>query len=115
MRKGIRLFVAAIGVAWFPITAHAGPIEDCHEYAQPGVPSQNGTLLCRTGYLLDHDPIRKTPYWVAEHLTREKASAKLKRQGSFKPDPGLIKGERAEKKDYERSGYDQGHMHLLPT
>lgn len=106
----IKVCIAAVLLTSFVLPAKAGPIEDCQEYAKLGVPTQNGTLLCRTGYLLDHDPIRKTPYWVAEHLTREKASTKLKRQGSFKADPGLKKGLRAETADYKRSGYDQGHM-----
>lgn len=109
MHKAL-LMIAIIWIACFSPAASAGPLEDCHEYAALGAPSQTGTLLCRTGYLLDHDADRKTPRWVAEHLTREKASAKLKRQGAFKPDPDLPKSQRAEKKDYQGSGYDQGHM-----
>ena len=32
--------------------ALAGPLEDCAEYAQLGVPGQDGDILCRTGHLL---------------------------------------------------------------
>ena len=32
------------------------------------------------------------------------------RSNNFRPDPDLPQGERAELKDYRRSGYDRGHM-----
>ena len=75
-----------------------------------GVPGEQGTLLCRKGYALAHNPNRKTPDWVAEHLTRGKASASMPRQDFFMPDPGLKVGERAELADYKGSGFDRGHM-----
>lgn len=84
--------------------------EACKEYAKLGVPGQDGTLLCRKGYLLAYDPGRKTPIWVAEHLTSEKADASMARSNNFAPDPDLEEGERAELADYKGSGYDRGHM-----
>lgn len=93
-----------------PQIIFAGPLEDCQEYASYGIPSNDGTLICRKGYLLSYDPYFKNPTWVAEHLTREKASGKLKRSGSFKADPCLKVGERAELVDYKNSGFDRGHM-----
>lgn len=88
----------------------ADPIEECAEYAEFGVPSYQGKeLLCKKGYLLAHDPEKKTATWVIEHLTREKAEGIVER-GSFKPDPELQKGKRAELSDYSKSGYDRGHM-----
>jgi endonuclease G, mitochondrial len=91
---------------------YAGPLEDCAEYAKLGVPGAQGTLLCRMGYLLSHSVETKTPIWVAEHLTSEKADGTTVQRESakFQPDPDLIKGERAELKDYAKSGYDRGHM-----
>jgi endonuclease G len=88
----------------------AGPIDDCKEFAAYGVPGQTGDLLCRKGYLLSHDPIKKTPVWVAQHLTREKVKRGVKRSDNFKPDAALEKGRRAELSDYKGSGYDRGHM-----
>lgn len=85
-------------------------LEGCKEYTKLGVPGKNGTLLCRTGYLLAHDPDRKTPIWVAEHLTYQKAVATMARTNNFQPDPDLEEGERAELSDYKSSGYDRGHM-----
>lgn len=88
----------------------AGPIEDCQEYAVYGVPGTSGDLLCRKGFLLSHDADRKTPVWVAEHMTRERLSVKLTRSDNFQPDTDLPKGRRAELSDYKGSGYDRGHM-----
>ena len=88
----------------------AGPIEDCKEFAAYGVPGLSGDLLCRKGYLLSHDPARKTPVWVAEHLTREKAARHLRRSDDFRADSDLEQGKRAELSDYRGSGYDRGHM-----
>lgn len=84
--------------------------ESCKEYAKLGVPGKEGTLLCRKGYLLAHDSDRKTPIWVAEHLTYEKADASLARTNNFQADPDLEEGERAELADYKGKGYDRGHM-----
>ena len=90
----------------------AGPLEDCAEYAQLGVPGQDGDILCRTGHLLAHHPVRKTPIWVIERLTAEKAASTVvpREAGSFRLDPGLKKGRRAGLSDYRKSGYDRGHM-----
>lgn len=88
----------------------AGPIEECREFAAYGVPGLSGDLLCRKGYLLSHDPARKTPAWVAEHLTRDKAKKNAQRSNNFRPDSDLERGRRAELSDYKGSGYDRGHM-----
>ena len=89
----------------------AGALEDCSEYTRMGIPGQDGDLLCRTGYLLSHSSSNKTPFWVIEHLTQEKADANdVKRYDKFMADPNLEKGKRAELSDYKNSGYDRGHM-----
>ena len=89
----------------------AGPLEDCAEYARLGVPGQDGELLCRTGHLLAHSSQNKTPIWVIERLTKEKATSRVvPRYNKFQADPDLEKGKRAELSDYKASGYDRGHM-----
>lgn len=90
--------------------AFAGPVDECREYAVLGVPGASGDLLCRKGFLLAHDPQRKTPLWVVERMTRERLKAKLKRSDDFRPDTDLPHGKRAELSDYKGSGYDRGHM-----
>lgn len=92
--------------------AQAGTIEDCNEYARLGVPSKQGELLCRKGFLLAHSPKYKTPLWVIEHLTAEKAQGKLPIFNKFQPDPDLPAGERAELDDYKNSAYNKGQMAL---
>lgn len=89
----------------------ADPISECAEYAQLGVPAHQGQeVLCKKGHLLAHDPEKKTPVWVIEHLTKEKAEGLVLRSNNFKPDPALEKGKRAELSDYSGSEYDRGHM-----
>jgi hypothetical protein len=50
-----RLFFTAVLLFIFS-GAFAGPHEDCKEFALYGLPSTDGQLLCRKGYLLAHDP-----------------------------------------------------------
>ena len=88
----------------------AGSIDGCKEYSKLGIPGQQGELLCRKGYLLAHSSERKTPIWVIEHLTAEKAQGSVERYNKFLPDPDLKEEERAELSDYKNSGYDRGHM-----
>lgn len=89
---------------------HAGPLEDCKEHAKYGIPNNDPVLLCREAYLLSHSSEYKIPMWVAYHLKSALLDNKIKRSGQFRPDPDLPKGERAELKDYENSGFDRGHM-----
>ena len=111
MNGKARAFLAAVALfLWWAGTCISGPIEDCEEYSRLGVPGNQGDILCRTGYLLAHSQETKTPYWVIEHLTAEKAKGKLKRKDNFEPDPDLEKGKRAELTDYKGSGYTRGHM-----
>lgn len=105
--RGIVLTVLLSGVLGF---VHAGPFDSCVEYIKLGVPGHQGNPLCRKGYALAHNPETKTPNWVAEHLTREKATAVRARSNNFQPDPDLDEGERAELVDYAKSGFDRGHM-----
>jgi endonuclease G len=98
-------------VSFFSLNiAFAGSIDGCKEYSKLGIPGQQGELLCRKGYLLAHSAEHKTPIWVIEHLTAEKAKGSIPRPDKFTPDPDLEEGERAELADYKNSGYDKGHM-----
>lgn len=108
-----RGFVAALGAGLASILFANGAFaafEGCEEYVALGTPGNWGQPLCRTGYALAHDNQKKTPVWVAERLTREKAMASAQRKNLFAPDPDLPRGKRAELRDYARSGFDRGHM-----
>jgi endonuclease G len=110
-KKSRVVFFAVICLIASTSYLYAGPLEDCAEYAKLGVPGQQGERLCRKGYLLSHSSENKTPYWVIEHLTAEKANANaVQRYNKFQPDPDIEKGRHAELSDYKGSGYDRGHM-----
>ena len=110
MIKKLILFISAACLVPVVQICAAGSLEDCAEYAEYGVPGNDGALLCRMGYLLAHDDELLTPIWVAERLTREKVLARLPRKDNFRADPDLEPGKRAELADYKGSGYDRGHM-----
>jgi len=70
-----------------------------------------GPVLDKTFFVVCYDPAHKIPAWVGYALTQEDALAKATtRQGSFKPDATLPRGQRAENADYAGSSYDKGHM-----
>ena len=75
-----------------------------------GIPSKQGELLCRKGFLLAYSAERKTPLWVIEFLTADKAQGKLPIDSKYQPDPDLKKGLRAERDDYQNSGYKMRQM-----
>ncbi|MEO6322978.1 MAG: DNA/RNA non-specific endonuclease [Polaromonas sp.] len=68
--------------------------------------------LCFRAFALLHSGLTRTPLYAAEHLTRKnvKNAGKLSRKDSFHAEEALPESERAELSDYERSGYDRGHM-----
>ena len=67
------------------------------------------TALCLNGFNAMHSGVSKTSFWVAEYLTPERLSVKIKREDRFHEEE-LVKGARASSQDYRRSGYDRGHM-----
>ena len=73
--------------------ASGAAFDRCEEHVALGVPGDSGQPLCRLGYALAHDSAKKTPLWVAEHLTRERAMAQATRNDAFAPDPDLPRGQ----------------------
>lgn len=69
-------------------------------------------VLCRRSFAVYHSGVARQPLWVAEALTREqiKVGFGVSRVDNFHADPDIDKADRAELKDYARSGYDRGHM-----
>jgi endonuclease G, mitochondrial len=73
--------------------------------------SQKTQEICYSAYGVIHSAISRTPLVSAEHLTRaEQRAPHPLRKDEFHPEPSLPKADRAELKDYERSGFDRGHM-----
>jgi len=82
----------------------------CAEHILYGCPSTSGTILCRQGYVLDHDNTKKVATWVSYHLTDKYLVQNVRRTDDFRPDLDLPKGQRSELIDYDHSGYDRGHL-----
>jgi len=68
--------------------------------------------ICYEAYGVMHSGISRTPIWSAEYLTRFRLtqSKGLLRVNDFHPEKQLPVFERAELRDYARSGFDRGHM-----
>ncbi len=82
--------------------------EDNLKYGQPSCPGQ---VLDKKYFVVCYDATLKIPTWAGYALTREDSLAKATgRQGSFRADTALPRGQRAENADYSGSGYDKGHM-----
>ena len=70
------------------------------------------TELCYKAFAVMHSGVTRTPLWSSEHLVRKniELARAMPRKNSFHADTNLPLGERAELKDYARSGFDRGHM-----
>ena len=89
-------------------------VESCAHVAPYGLPQielSNSQVICRRGYVLQHDNQARIPAWVSYTLTRAQTlTCGGPRPERFEPDPELRSSQRSDMTDYRRSGYDQGHM-----
>ena len=118
MPRFLAFFVAAFAGASFSASALAQT--DCAQHFAAGQRPviTNPKLqprtreICYKAFAVLHSGLTRTPLYAAEHLTRQnvKNAAKLSRRDSFHAEPALPEDERAELSDYERSGYDRGHL-----
>lgn len=75
-------------------------------------PMQRDTLLCNSDFAVMASGVTHEPVWAAEHLTRDaihSAQHEL-RQGVFHEESRQPEADRAQLADYQRSGFDRGHM-----
>lgn len=68
--------------------------------------------ICFLAFAVLHSGLSRTPLYSAQHLTRQnlKNASKMSRRDSYHAESALPENDRAELADYERSGYDRGHM-----
>lgn len=102
-----------------PPVASTAQVDSCADKLPYGAPEVVGSpgadlgalrMVCRTGYVLGHSAVTRTPLWVAEHLTADAIGGHEPRTNEFLEDPEIPQQERAWLKDYRGSGYDRGHM-----
>ncbi len=70
----------------------------------------NSFPLCNQGFTVHYSGISKTPIWVAEKLSPERLSIRIKREDNFHADDRLPVSAQATLEAYRNSGYDRGHM-----
>ena len=75
-----------------------------------GYPAYSDTVLDQTYFIIAYNRNLKIPEWVAYYLTKESLTGTTPRSDDFRPDPELPADKQASLADYERSGYDRGHM-----
>lgn len=75
-----------------------------------GIPPHEGTVITRTEYCIIHDDHSKIPVFAAYVLTAAYLGGSAQRKNVFYPDPFLNPSRRAELADYQKSGYDRGHL-----
>ncbi|WP_287497741.1 DNA/RNA non-specific endonuclease [Pandoraea sp. CB10b_02] len=68
--------------------------------------------VCFSAFAVMHSGVTRTPLWSAERLTRASLTdaREIGRVDNFHAESRLPPDERAELRDYVRSGYDRGHM-----
>ncbi|MBP7791519.1 MAG: DNA/RNA non-specific endonuclease [Candidatus Goldbacteria bacterium] len=95
-----------VSITSVALTATVAPT---NEHLTYGCPACQGTLLTRVGYVFCYDNTKKVSLGVAYHLTKDDLNGLEKRSNyKFLADPALPPVERAENKDYNKSGYDKG-------
>lgn len=88
------------------------PVATCNVEAPYGLPStqKDHPVVCRLGYVLEHDPAAKIPNWVAWTIEPTQVIGCAPRDDAFAADQSLPADKRADPKDYAGTGYDQGHL-----
>jgi endonuclease G len=118
MKTSRSLLFAAL--AFVAASLHAAPTECPQHFAGGEAPefsneklAARAVPLCFAGNGSLHSGMTKTPFWSAYRLTAAKIEAgkDMSRDDSFHAEPRLPKSDRAELKDYARSGYDKGHLY----
>lgn len=98
-------------LAWLlPVTVHASALGDCKAQIKYGAPSHSGQMLCRLAYVESYNTARKTPDWVAFHLTEAEIHGNFLRTHDFRTDPEVTMSDSARIADFHHSGYVPGQL-----
>lgn len=81
------------------------------EIMKYGIPETGHMIRYYSNHVLVYDQQRRTPIWVAEHLTPDNLKGAANRKHAmFCPDPGIDVMFSAQNGDYWKSGWSRGHM-----
>ncbi|TRY55335.1 hypothetical protein DNTS_009041 [Danionella cerebrum] len=76
-----------------------------------GFPQSGADTRFYHNHVLSYDQARRTPRWVAEHLSAQRLLGEVDRKHCrFKSDPDVPDRFSAQNEDYFRSGWSRGHM-----
>eukprot|EP00088_Acartia_fossae_P055333 TRINITY_DN641_c0_g1_i3.p1 TRINITY_DN641_c0_g1~~TRINITY_DN641_c0_g1_i3.p1 ORF type:complete len:441 (-),score=100.24 TRINITY_DN641_c0_g1_i3:69-1391(-) len=78
-----------------------------------GTPSFGvNTIMKYENHVLEYDPVRKVPKWVAEHISEKKAfgSEANRKMSKFDRDPSIPHLFSSDNRDFRGSGWSRGHM-----
>ncbi|XP_070566671.1 nuclease EXOG, mitochondrial-like [Ptychodera flava] len=76
-----------------------------------GAPDRGPELRYYANHVLSYDQAKKTPLWVAEHITKDHLNGSASRKDSkFRRDPSIPDFYSSYNSDYVGSGYSRGHM-----
>ena len=113
------LLLLALPALWLSRPAWSAPSACPQHFAGGQAPAllnprlaPGSRALCFDAFAVLHSAATRTPLYSAEHLTAAGLSDArgVPREGEFHPEDALPEGERAELRDYARSGFDRGHM-----
>jgi endonuclease G len=114
MKNLVLAFLFFVSLGAFAEQAKPLPIDSCIGTRAPyGLilsKKSNTTVVCRAGYVLEHDNTAHIPIWVSYDLEPINAIGCLPRSDAFATDESLAPGAASTMKDYSKSGYDTGHM-----
>jgi endonuclease G len=76
-----------------------------------GIPSELSQIINRQAYSLSYNHLLRNADWAIEHITKAEASTDVDRKKSkFKEDSQILKLFRSKMSDYQKSGFDRGHL-----
>lgn len=119
MKPSLSLFIALLLHTLVGAAATAMPTACPEHFAEGEAPqfadpklAVDTVPLCFRAFAVMHSGLSRTPLWSAERLDRERIrnAQTIKRRDVFHAEPQLAPDQRAELRDYSRSGYDRGHM-----
>lgn len=96
-------------VAFFPLTEAAWAF-DCNSHCFYGIEGSVDDSLCRDGYAVGYDYLRKVPKWVAYRITRQSVSDSVPLDEAFAEDMAIPYTYRSRPDDYAEDDFVMGQM-----